>query len=70
MAGRLQEFASRLLRGNVSEVTDPLVENFVAAGLVPLGRSTTPELGVTFDTSTAYLDAVKATRNPWDLSRT
>ena len=70
MAGRTQESGSRLLRGNVSEVTDPLVENFLRAGLVPLGRSTTPEFGMTFDTATAYLDRIKVTRNPWNPERT
>ena len=70
MAGRSQESGSRLMRGNVSDVTDPLVENFLRAGLIPLGRSTTPEFGMTFDTSTAYLDRTKVTRNPWNLERT
>ena len=70
MAGRTQESGSRLLRGNVSDVTDPLVENFLHAGLIPLGRSTTPEFGMTFDTATAYLDRTKVTRNPWNLERT
>ena len=70
MAGRIQESGSRLMRGNVSEVTDPLVENFLRAGLIPLGRSTTPEFGMTFDTATAYLDRTKVTRNPWNLERT
>ena len=70
MAGRAQEAGSRLLRGNVSEVIDPLVENFLRAGLVPLGRATTPEFGMTFDTATAYLGRPKVTRNPWHLERT
>ena len=70
MAGRTQESGSRLLRGNVSEFTDPLVENFLRAGLIPLGRSTTPEFGMTFDTATAYLDRTKVTRNPWNPERT
>ena len=70
MAGRSQESGSRLMRGNVSEVSDPLVENFLRAGLVPLGRSTTPEFGMTFDTSTDYLGRPKVTRNPWNLERT
>ena len=70
MAGRSQESGSRLMRGNVSEVTDPLVENFLRAGLIPLGRSTTPEFGMTFDTSTDYLGRPKVTRNPWNLERT
>ncbi len=70
MAGRNQESGSRLMRGNVSEVSDPLVDNFLRAGLVPLGRATTPEFGMTFDTSTDYLGRPKVTRNPWNLERT
>ena len=71
MAGRAQEAGSRLLRGNVSEHSDPLIENFLRAGLIPLGRSTTPEFGMTFDTATDYLDeGLKVTRNPWDPQRT
>ncbi len=70
LKGRRQESGSRLLRGNVAKDTDPLVENFLSAGLIPFGRSTTPEFGMTFDTSTAYLDRVKVTRNPWNPART
>ncbi len=70
LAGRRQESGSGLLRGNVAPVTDPLVENFLRAGLIPLGRSTCPEFGMTFDTSTAYLDEVRVTRNPWNTART
>ena len=70
MAGRRQESGSRLLRDNVSQVTDPLVENYMHAGLIPFGRSTTPEFGMTFDTATAYLDELKVTRNPWNPQRT
>jgi amidase len=70
MAGRHQELGSRLLRGTVAAETDPLVENYLAAGLIPLGRSTTPEFGMTFDTATDYLDRKKVTRNPWNLAHT
>ena len=70
LRGRRQESGSRLLRGNVAKETDPLVENFLRAGLIPFGRSTCPEFGMTFDTSTAYLDRVKVTRNPWNPART
>ena len=41
LAGRKQEVGSRLMRGNVATVTDPAVANFLAAGLIPMGRSTT-----------------------------
>ena len=70
LKGRRQESGSRLLAGNVSKDTDPLVENFLSAGLVPIGRSTTPEFGMTFDTSTNYLGRVMVTRNPWNLKYT
>jgi amidase len=50
--------------------TDPTVENYLAAGLIPLGRSTTPEFGMTFDTTTDYLGEVRVTRNPWNPERT
>ena len=70
MAQRAQESGSRLLRGNISDVTDPLINNYLRAGLIPFGRSTTPEFGMTFDTSTNYLGEVKVTRNPWNLEHT
>ena len=46
------------------------MENFLSAGLVPLGRSTAPEFGMTFDTVTDYRGEVHVTRNPWNLERT
>jgi amidase len=70
LAGRVQESGSGLGRGAVVAATDPLVENFLAAGLVPIGRSTTPEFGMSFDTATNYLGAVKTTRNPWNTAHT
>ena len=70
LKGRLQESGSLMFKGNVASVTDPTVENFLAGGLVPIGRSTTPEFGMTFDTSTTYLGELKVTRNPYNLERT
>jgi amidase len=66
LAGRRQEVGSRLMRGNVATVTDPAVANFLAAGLIPIGRSTTPEFGMGLDTSTDYLGRPKITRNPFN----
>jgi amidase len=66
----LKDLGSGLKKGNVAKATDPTVENYLRAGLVPIGRSTTPEFGMTFDTTTDYLGAVKVTRNPWDLAHT
>lgn len=70
MAGRRQESGSRLWAGFVPTVNDPLIDNVLAAGLVPIGRSTSPEFGMSFDTSTDYLGEVKVTRNPWNPART
>jgi len=69
LKGRRQEAGSKLFRGHVATATDPLMENLLQAGLIPLGRSATPELGLTIDTSTDYLGRPKITRNPWDLDR-
>ena len=65
LAGRKQESGSKLFKDHVVEATDPLVDNYLSAGLIPIGRSTTPEFGMTFDTATDYLGRVKVTRNPW-----
>jgi amidase len=70
LAGRKRECGSRLLIGQVATETDPLVHNFMRAGLCPIGRSTTPEFGMAFDTSTDYQGKVKITRNPWNPSHT
>jgi amidase len=70
LAGRTQESGSRLFRDHVVKATDPLVANYLRAGLVPIGRSTTPEFGMTFDTTTDYLGRVRVTRNPWNPERT
>jgi amidase len=70
MAGRMQESGSKLWAGFVPQTNDPLIDNTLAAGLVPIGRSTSPEFGMTFDTSTDYQGTVRVTRNPWNPART
>ena len=70
LRGRRQESGSKLYRGHVMPATDPTVTNYLAAGLIPIGRSTTPEFGMTFDTATDYLGRVLVTRNPWNPERT
>ncbi|MCC6717190.1 MAG: amidase [Acetobacteraceae bacterium] len=70
MAGRMQESGSKLWRGYVPTANDPLIDNVLAAGLVPIGRSTAPEFGMTFDTATDYQGTVKVTRNPWNPAHT
>lgn len=51
----------------VSDTTTVLVERFLAAGFVPIGRSTSCEWGSLPVTESR---AWGATRNPWDTSRT
>ncbi len=70
MAGRMQESGSKLWAGFVPAANDPVIDNVLAAGLVPIGRSTSPEFGMSFDTSTDYQGQVKVTRNPWNPART
>jgi len=70
LAGRKQESGSKLFQDHTVEATDPLVANYLSAGLIPIGRSTTPEFGMTFDTATDYLGRTQVTRNPWKLERT
>jgi amidase len=70
LAGRLQEGGTSLLAGHRSPHTDPFIENLLTAGLIPLGRATSSELGMSFDTVTMYRGERKVTRNPWRLERT
>lgn len=71
LAGQHQDSGSALTRGTKIGATDPSIANFLRAGLVPLGRSSTPEFGMTFDTVTRYGDQDPViTRNPWNLART
>jgi amidase len=66
-AGQLSEAGSRLAAGNRAGVTSVLAQRFLDAGLVPVGRTTTPEWAWNTETESV---AVGITRNPWDLGRT
>lgn len=57
---------SRALYGAVAAVDQDVMARFRAAGLVALGQSTAPELGLSFATESA---AYGLTRNPWDTGR-
>jgi amidase len=70
LKGRLQEQGSRLFKGYIAQETDPLVDNFLHAGLIIIGRTTVPELGFAFETSTSYRGKTIITRNPWEPGRT
>lgn len=63
--GRLRESGSVLGKGRLADRTDPLLDNLHRGGLVAVGRSTTAEMGMTYDTTTNYR-GLKVTRNPWN----
>jgi amidase len=65
-AGRLQEMGSPLFKGYVPDHDSYLMTRFREAGLVTIGRSTVPELGISGQTET-ILQGI--TRNPWALDR-
>jgi amidase len=64
--GRLQEWGSRLFKGYVPDKDSFLMTRFKKAGLVTLGRSAVPELGISGQTET-ILQGI--TRNPWNPDR-
>lgn len=66
LAGRRNELGSRLVQGNIATDNSILGQRLIAAGLVPLGRTTTPEFAWSTLTESVLTGA---TRNPWDLSR-
>jgi amidase len=66
-AGHLNEMGSMLSRGMVAEVTSTAYERLRDAGVVSLGRTTTPEFGLT-GTTESRLSGIS--RNPWSLERT
>lgn len=57
---------SRLLGGTVAEHDDELVRRALASGLVVMGRTATPELGLSPTTEPL---ATGPTRNPWNTHR-
>ena len=57
---------SRSIRGATAMVDHDLMARFRAAGLVTLGQTTAPELGLAFATESVLRGV---TRNPWDLAR-
>jgi len=65
-AGVRTEFGSATMAGYVPEVSDEVVLRIEAAGLVSLGKTTTPEFG-----SPCYTEPDNAppARTPWDLER-
>lgn len=70
LRGRAQESGSALFRDHIATWTDPFIANLLDAGLVPIARSTTAEMGLAWDTTTTHRGEVKVSRNPFDLQRT
>ena len=62
-AGKKQELGSRIAEGYVVHEDAFLTQRFKSAGLVLLGRTTTPEFGLASTTETVLYGE---TRNPWN----
>jgi amidase len=67
MGGVLRENGSALHRGERTARTDPLIAEWLREGAQVLGRATTAELGMAYDTVTVY-KGLQVTRNPWDTA--
>ena len=65
-AGRRNELGSRIAAGVIAQQDSYLMTRFRQAGLVTIGRTTTPEFGTSTTTESI---ATGPTRNPWDTSR-
>jgi amidase len=59
-------YGSRAFANNVARENSPYVDTLLSAGLVPFGKSTTPEFGLTATTEPLLGGP---THNPWDASR-
>jgi len=62
--GQPFEYGSRLFKGYKAKVDNGIVKTAKASGLVILGKTTTPELGLVATTESM---AQGPTRNPWNL---
>ncbi|MET3918530.1 amidase [Variovorax sp. OAS795] len=65
MAGRRNELGSRLAKGLVASADSNLMGHFRKAGLVTIGRTTTPEMAFSTETESALQGP---TGNPWDTA--
>lgn len=66
-AGVRTTHGSRFLRDHIASANSPIVQRWLDAGVVPLGKTNTPECGLLATTEPL---AHGVTRNPWDLTRT
>lgn len=65
-AGRASELGSRIAAGLVAPADSTLMTRFRQSGLIPMGRTTTPEFAISTTTESI---ATGPTRNPWDVRR-
>jgi len=66
MTGQPTKFGARAFANNIAQEQPPYMDALLAAGLVPFGKSTTPEFGLTATTEPMLGGA---TKNPWDVTR-
>jgi len=67
LRGTITSEGSQFYAGRIAKQNSTLVQRYLDAGLMMMGKSASPEFGGTTTTeSTLY----GATRNPWDLSKT
>lgn len=66
VTGLPTHYGCRAFANNVAREQPPYVDNLLAAGLVPFGKSTTPEFGLTATTEPLLGGP---THNPWDVSK-
>ncbi|MFT4749536.1 MAG: amidase [Pseudohongiellaceae bacterium] len=63
--GLANSFGSNLFRGHIATNNSNIVRRYLDAGLIIMGKTNTPEWGLTLTTEPV---ANGATRNPWNLS--
>ncbi|MEW6775115.1 MAG: amidase [Bdellovibrionota bacterium] len=67
LAGEPLESGSRFYKGYKPSQNSELVNRYLAAGVIVVGKASTPEFGLI---PTTEPEAFGPTRNPWDMSRT
>jgi amidase len=66
VAGLPLKYGCRAFANNVADAQPPYMDALLASGLVPFGKSTTPEFGLTATTEPVQGGP---TKNPWDVTR-
>jgi amidase len=66
VVGLPTRYGCRAFANNVADAQPPFMDAVLAAGVVPFGKSTTPEFGLTATTEPLLGGP---TKNPWDVTR-